>query len=372
MSVTKFTETCRTLQSGIENGLHFSGQCHIQWKGDVLFDEAFGTSRDSRSPSSPNSTYLWMSSGKPVTALAIALLVQNGQCQWDSTVGEFIPEFANRGKERITLGHILSQSAALRNADPVDAPTREEILEKIYELPLEPGQQPGAHAGYHVGGTWLILGEVVRRLTGQLVETFLKERIFEPLGMANTSLGTPEVKLPENFIPLLDTSQEPVRIHPVYGTDRAVHMPRPGRNLMGPIRELARFYRELRNGLQGKSSFFEPGLLRKMIQPQRPPGQIDRTFGHPADFGYGFYLHPDKYGKGKSSYGYGQYASETSFGHSGAQSSCGFYDPEKDLIVTWVLDGMPGEPKHQRRARAINEAIYRDLNPLPDKYASES
>jgi CubicO group peptidase (beta-lactamase class C family) len=365
MSWTDFPLTHGVLKAGPESGLHFSGQCHVRQGGEVLLDEAFGTSVEAASPAGPESTFLWMSSGKPVTAIAIALLVQKGACRWDSKVGAFIPEFANRGKEQITLGHILSQSAALRNADAVDAPTREEILEKIYGLPLEAGQQPGSHAGYHVGGTWLVLGEVVRRITGNVLEDFLHEAIFQPLGMTGTSLGTPQATLPENFIPMFDTSREPVRVHPVYGTDRAVHMPRPGRNLMGPIRELARFYSYLRDALKGDPSFLDPDLVREMIRPQRPPGQRDRTFGHPADFGYGFYLHPDKYGKGKSSYGYGQYASETSFGHSGAQSSCGFYDPEEDLIVTWVVDGMPGEPKHQRRARAINEAIYRDLELQP-------
>jgi len=150
-------------------------------------------------------------------------------------------------------------------------------------------------------------------------------------------------------------------VHPLYGTGVAANMPRPGRNVRGPISELARFYATLRAVLRGESDFLPLEILQEMIVPQRPEGMRDLTFGHPADFGYGFYLNPDKYGKGKSSYGYGQYASETSFGHSGAQSSCGFYDPGADVIVTWVMNGMPGELRHQRRARAINEAVYQDL-----------
>ncbi|HBL43542.1 MAG TPA: serine hydrolase, partial [Planctomycetaceae bacterium] len=50
-----------------------------------------------------------------------------------------------------------------------------------------------------------------------------------------------------------------------------------------------------------------------------------------------------------------------SFGHGGSQSSIAFADPERELVVAVVANGRPGEPRHQRRAREINEAIYEDL-----------
>jgi CubicO group peptidase (beta-lactamase class C family) len=61
-------------------------------------------------------------------------------------------------------------------------------------------------------------------------------------------------------------------------------------------------------------------------------------------------------------YGYGKYASAKTFGHSGSKSSCAFCDPDHQLVVAWVCNGMPEESKHQARQRAINEAIYEDLN----------
>ncbi|MEM6884830.1 MAG: serine hydrolase domain-containing protein [Verrucomicrobiota bacterium] len=359
-----FSQTIGLFNEGIGKGLHLGGQLTVIYRGRMCINDAFGRIALEGERCTTDHVFLWMSSGKPVTAVAIAQLVQLGLLNYETKVAEVIPEFGGYGKDVITVGHILSQSAALRGADVVNAPTREEILEKIYTLPLDAGQVPGEHAGYHVGGTWLVLGEIVRRLTGSDIEDYLEEHIFDPLGMDHSSLGTPGEGETDVFARMYDTYGSEGRVHPLYGTDAGVSMPRPGRNMRGPVSELAQFYMTLRAVLRGESDFLQAEALEEMIQPQRPAGMQDLTFGHPADFGYGFYLHPDKYGKGKSSYGYGQYASESSFGHSGAQSSCGFYDPGADVIVAWVVNGMPGEPAHQRRARAINEAVYQDLRNL--------
>jgi len=61
-------------------------------------------------------------------------------------------------------------------------------------------------------------------------------------------------------------------------------------------------------------------------------------------------------------YGYGRFASDATFGHSGAQSSCAFADPEHELVVAWVTNGTPGERPHQKRHREINHAVYEYLN----------
>ncbi|MEM1157147.1 MAG: serine hydrolase domain-containing protein [Verrucomicrobiota bacterium] len=364
MTLETFTQTLYQFNEGIEKGLHLGGQLVVIHRGNLCMNQAFGLTAPDGDRCTTEHVFLWMSSGKPVTAVAIAQLIQIGLLNYQTKVAEIIPEFGGGGKEAVTVGHILSQSAALRGADVIEAATREEILEQIYTLRLDAGQVPGQHAGYHVGGTWLVLGEIILRLTGSKIEDYLREHIFGPLGMDQSSLGKPEHEDPQRFVTMYDTYGSQASVHPLYGTAAAVQMPRPGRNIRGPVCELAWFYAALRLVLRGESDFLRREALEEMILPQRPAGMKDLTFGHPADFGYGFYLHPDKYGKGKSTYGYGQYASESSFGHSGAQSSCAFYDPAADVIVAWVVNGMPGEPRHQRRARAINEAVYRDLQNL--------
>jgi CubicO group peptidase (beta-lactamase class C family) len=89
---------------------------------------------------------------------------------------------------------------------------------------------------------------------------------------------------------------------------------------------------------------------------------FDETFRHIMDWGLGFMVNSNRYGANTVPYGFGKHASDETFGHSGSQSSVAFADPTHRLVVAWVCNGMPGERKHQARAREINSAIYEDLN----------
>jgi len=104
----------------------------------------------------------------------------------------------------------------------------------------------------------------------------------------------------------------------------------------------------------------EPETVVVMTSPQRV-GLNDRTFQHRLDWGLGFIVNSNHYGLQTVPYGFGLHASPRAFGHGGAQSSIGFADPECGLTVAWHLNGQCGEPRHQRRNRALNTAIYEDL-----------
>jgi CubicO group peptidase (beta-lactamase class C family) len=121
------------------------------------------------------------------------------------------------------------------------------------------------------------------------------------------------------------------------------------------VRELGRFYEGL---LAGK--LLNAETLRRFTQRTRS-GLFDHTFKHTLDFALGFIVNSNRHGAETVPYGYGRHASEEAFGHSGAQSSCAFADPAHGLVVAWATNGTPGEPRHQRRQREINTAIYEDL-----------
>jgi CubicO group peptidase (beta-lactamase class C family) len=91
-------------------------------------------------------------------------------------------------------------------------------------------------------------------------------------------------------------------------------------------------------------------------------GQFDLTLQHIIDFGLGVIINSNQYGADTVPYGFGKYCSPNTFGHGGSQCSIGFCDPERELVVAWAANGFCGEGQHQRRNRAINEAIYRDLS----------
>jgi CubicO group peptidase (beta-lactamase class C family) len=131
----------------------------------------------------------------------------------------------------------------------------------------------------------------------------------------------------------------------------------PGGSGRGPTRELGRFYEML---LAGGKNIVLPQSVREMTSRHRV-GMYDHTFRHVIDWGLGFIVNSARYGKETVPYGFGDHASEETFGHGGAQSSASFADPAHGLVVAIVWNGTPGEAKHQLRARATLTALYEDL-----------
>jgi CubicO group peptidase (beta-lactamase class C family) len=86
-------------------------------------------------------------------------------------------------------------------------------------------------------------------------------------------------------------------------------------------------------------------------------GILDETFGVVMDRGLGFFIDSQRHSPAVP-YGYGTAASQTTFGHGGKESSTGFADPEKGLTVSLVFNGMPGEPKHDRRLKRVLAAVH--------------
>ena len=90
-------------------------------------------------------------------------------------------------------------------------------------------------------------------------------------------------------------------------------------------------------------------------------GMFDNTFKRVIDWGLGLIIDSKRYGIENVPYGYGRYASDNTFGHGGSQSSVGFADPDRQLAVGCYFNGMPGEAAHQKRLRAVLDALYEDL-----------
>jgi CubicO group peptidase (beta-lactamase class C family) len=372
----ELSRTLQLIEQGIRDGSHAGAQLYVSRAGTTFVELAVGESRPGVAMS-PNTLNAWLSSGKPVAAVAIAQLWERGRLQLDDPVVRYIPEFAPQGKERVTIRHLLTHSAGLRafalNYDrPVD-----QILTDLYAQNLEPDWEPGHRAGYHSLSTWFILGELVRRLDERrrTFNLYARQTIFEQTGMRDAWIGMP----PDQFAAyeragriglMYDTSKSPPDVaHARRADAAALGFVSPGANLRATARDLGRFYEMLLDhGDVDGSAVLSPQTVEAMTARHRV-GMHDRTFGRLMDWGLGFIIDSKHYaaiGADRPDappvpYGYGPHASPRTFGHSGNQSSCAFADPEHQLVVAWVCNGMPGEPRHQARQDAINAAIYADL-----------
>jgi CubicO group peptidase (beta-lactamase class C family) len=361
--------TTAAFERGRETGLHAGAQFYVSRGGEVVADSALGEARPGV-PMRRNTITPWLSAGKPITAVAIAQLAGKSLLTYDDPVSRFLPEFGQAGKQLITLRHLLTHTAGFREADRIpDNLTWDETIPRICATPLETGWVPGERAGYQLFSSWFILGEVVHRIGGYAYNSYARANVFQPLGMSDSWIGMPPEMFRHygeriGFIHVTDPAG--TRPHPTWNSESAAAVCRPGSNTRGPIRELGKFYEMLlravtgRPPLAGRPVVLSRESIRELTTRQRI-GLYDQTFRHTMDWGLGFLINSNRHGTETVPYGYGRHASEETFGHSGSQSSCAFADPAHDLVVAWHCNGQPGEPRHQKRAREIHEAIYEDL-----------
>lgn len=360
-------KTIALLEQGRHSILHPGAQLYVSLRGEVIADLALGEARPGVAMT-PGTLVLWLSAGKPVTAVAIGQLVERGMLGFDDRVGRHLPEFDQGGKDILTLHHLLTHTAGFREADklPENLPW-EQMIARICATPLEPEWKPGAQAGYQTMSSWFILGEIVRRVAGRAPGQYVREAILEPLGMRDSWMGIPVDRIPgyeERMGLMYFSGRTEFRLHPFWNATEDFLSCRPGSGLRGPMRELGRFY-EAFLGIAGAGPVAQNAILQHAtlveLTRRHRAGLFDHTFQHTLDVGYGFILNSNRYGPETIPYGYGRHASEDTFGHSGSQSSCAFADPEHQLVVAWHCNGQPGEPRHQKRAREINSLIYQEL-----------
>lgn len=356
----RFPKTLNLIEEGRESHQHLGIQIYVSLSGETLLDTAWGD-QGAGDPISRDTLMLWLSAGKPLTAVALAVLCDRGQLNWEDSISRFLPEWAMFGQPDVTVAQLLTHTAGFQNRElGWPAANWSEIVDEILQTPLPEDWAPGKRAGYVVAASWFLLGEIIVRLTSQDFSRALNNLVLQPLEMSNSFCGMD----PEDY-----SAAEP-ELGKMFGRipggledlnwhlrDRVVS-PAPGGNCRGPIRELGRFYESLLPGAD--SRILREETIQQLVSRHRV-GYFDETFRHQIDWGYGVIVNSNCYGAESVPYGFGRYAGEETFGHGGSQSSMGFADPQHNLVVAWVANGRIGEPRHHQRNRSLNEAIYEDL-----------
>ncbi len=362
MSVS-LPRTAALVEQGQVDGLHVGAQLYISRGCTPLVDRAWGFARPSVALSN-DSLMLWLSAGKPLTAVAILQQCERGLCRLDDQVALHLPAFAAGGKESITIRHLLTHTGGFRFVDTGwPEASWDEIIAAICNVKLERDWVPGQSAGYHPYTSWYILGELVQRLSRRVLSEYVRSEICEPLGMNHTWLGMDPIRYREygDRIGRMQNTERPGLPPHQWASEEGVMHGSPGGGAYGPIRELGYFYEALsRGGQRGAGRILSAETVAQMIAPQRV-GLVDDTFKQKIDWGLGVILDSKRYNHPVILYGYGRHASSRTFGHSGSQSSVGMCDPAHDLVVALVFNGMAGEARHQRRVRAVLDAVYVDL-----------
>ncbi len=358
----RFPLTTAAIMEGIRGRWHLGAQVYASRHLQPVADAALGESAPKKALTSDH-LLVWMSSSKPVTAVAVAQLWEAGKLELDDPVARHIPEFGQGGKEAVTIRHILTHTAGIRILN-VGWPAKswDEIIAGICRHRLEPRWVPGEKAGYHIASSWFVLGEIVRRLSGLSFSRYVRERIFQPAGMSSSWIGMTKQQyqaIRDRVGTMYDCESDEPKAHN-WTSPRLLISANPARSGVGPARDLARFYEMLLNRGEWQGNRILTAPTVEAFTARHRVGMHDQTFRHTIDWGLGFIPDSKQYGASVP-YGYGRFCSRETFGHSGFQSSAAFCDRRHGLAVALIFNGTPGAALHQVRMQQVLEAIYLDL-----------
>ena len=351
--------TAKVIEDGIAAGLHLGAQVYVSLDGKVVGDGAIGEAR-AGVPMTSEHLVIWWSMTKATVAVSVAQQWERGNVDLDAPIAAYVPEFGVNGKERVTVRHCLTHTGGFRSGDAVISGAKDpvanwdEVVAGICAVPLEEGWVPGSTAGYHLLSGMTMLAEVIRRVDGRFYSQYVREEVFEPLGMDDCWVGMPIDRF-EAYGDLVGTMHHTAGEAPVpldrLDSKGSVTRCSPGGGGRGPMRQLARLYEMLEGHGTREGVRVLGSQTVEAISVRHRVELFDKTFGIVCDWGLGF---------GIDSSSHGRHSSRRVFGHGGAQSSMAYCDPEFGLVVAMQTNGMPGTQKHYTRMAAISDAIYED------------
>ncbi len=292
-------------------------------QGKTVFLKAYGHKQvePEKLPMTTDTVFDMASLTKHVaTATSIMLLIERGAICLDDPVAKHIPQFAQNGKQNITVLQLLTHQGGLIPDNALDDYThgREKALERIWALKTT--VEPGTRFVYSDVG-FIVLGELIRRIAGQDVHQFSRANIFDPLGMCETG-----------FLPVESLRQRAAPTEKRNGQwiHGDVHDPRA--HLLGGVAGHAGLFSTaedmavyaqmmLGGGQHAGQRILKPETVKQMTTAQ-PVSSGLRGLGWDMRTGY--------------SSNRGEWMSPRAFGHGGFTGTVMWIDPQLDLFVIFL------------------------------------
>ncbi|GAA4262038.1 serine hydrolase domain-containing protein [Dactylosporangium darangshiense] len=324
--------------------------------GVVVLDRAYGCE--------PSSLFWIFSTSKPFAALLVHRLAERGAVGLDDPVAKHWPGFAANGKEAITVRHVLQHRSGLPVAR---SSLRDALAMTDWDASVRaierarPRFPAGAGPAYQYVSYGFLLGELLRRVTGEPIRELLAAEILAPLGLRDTHLGLPDALWPRH-VPVAGRGAGPATAAAFVNrraTRRAVI---PAAGISTTARDLAVLYTALVAGGLGGVRVLGAEALAVATTPTSD-GTIDGLIGLPIRWSHGFQLG----GPGLQPHRprpMGRTSSPRAFGHNGSNVCVAWADPTRRLAVAYLTNRL--EPRHDGAAaqNAVSEALLAACPPI--------
>lgn len=364
--------------------------CVIKDGKEVYRNEYGEADKEKHIPMEKNSIFRCYSMTKPVTSVAVMTLVEKGLIALSDPVSNFIPSFKNQtvltekgyvpAKREVTIQHLMNMTAGLTYPD-ASFPAGKEMQNMIdkyyadveagnptstYDLAVLIGEQP---LEFQPGEGWRysfcadVLGAVVEVVTGKKYGEYLKETIFEPLGMTDTDFFVPEEKqnrFMQNYQYMPETkTMEPCTWQHLGLT--YMHKKKPlfesgGAGLVSTIDDYSKFVNMMLNkGTLGNVRVLGRKTVEIMTRNNLTPKQLEMyDWDALKGYGYGNLMRVMMDVPASQSLG-----SEGEYGWDGWLGSYVAIDPKENLAIIYVIQKCGGNG--YRDVQIIRDIVYSAL-----------
>ena len=328
--------------------------------GKIVHFEAQGSrSINDARPLQKDAIFRINSMTKPITAVGLMRLYEQGLFQLSDPISKYIPELKNLevltedgelvpAEHEITIHELMTHTSGFSydfdDKDPVDrlyqkaqifkSDSIQEFVEKLAKLPLR--HQPGTK--FHYSVSIEVMGLLIERISGEELDVYLQKHIFQPLAMNDTFFTVPDNKLarlvPNHKWIKDDNAMEILNKSPYYEHLRkGPKLFSGGGGLMSTASDYLRFTEMLRRGgTFNGARILGPKTIRFMTKDHLPGMNIPRPYGAKG-FGFGiggFHIEVDNTASGLLN-------SEGTYSWSGGSGTVFWIDPVEDIVVIAMI-----------------------------------
>jgi len=375
----RFKRVREIFAASFDNGLEVGATVAAMIDGKPVFELWGGYADKARTKPWTRDTLVnvW-STTKGIASTCAHRLVDQGKLDLNAPVAKYWPEFAQAGKDKLPVNYLLTHRAglpAVRKQLPPDAYSNWPVMCAALAA-QEPWWEPGTKHGYHAITFGYLIGEVIRRITGKTIGTYLRDEIAGPLKI-DLHIGV-DASFDPRIAELIGAPPPPpdkpdqmttMTADPESMSFKAVANPRPvidpalnnsrawrgaeipAANGHATARALATLYGAFAVGgtLDGYRVLTPAAIERAYTEQANGP---DLILGVNSRWGLGFALNQPVAPIGPN---------PRTFGHPGAGGSIGFADPDARIGFGYVMNQMGSDALIDGRAASLFNAMYAAL-----------
>ena len=373
MDESRLQRLLEVMREDIDQGRYFGGVIAIGRHGHLALHEALGYADSARNrPVRKDSVFSLFSTTKAITVVLALRAIERGQLALTTPISDVVKEFSGRGREAITIYHLLTHSSGLPSVwsarEGMYIDRLDEVIAEICRNDIiYPVEAPGLSVKYAPLVHHALMGEALRRIDPQQrsYRQIVKEDLLEPLGMKDTSIGVRKDLRERHLVPEFRGNSPTQHLgHSDLGPNGAFEEELAEMPWVGGIStagDMYRFAEMLRRGgeLDG-ARILSPTMIARARtcwtgdKPNELYRKIFEARGWevlPAYIGLGFTLRGDRMGHAL----FGTLTSRQTFGQHGAGTTIFWVDPELDMTFVGLATGVMNSDVNIERWQRLSD-----------------